>query len=316
MAIRADIGGRGRGSIRQKQLATESTSGPLGEDAPSLPARSRPIAGRCFYTALMPPIDALLTIMARLRDPESGCPWDLEQDFASISPHTIEEAYEVDEAIASGDLESLRDELGDLLFQVVFQARLAQEQGAFDFYGVVEAIVDKLIRRHPHVFADAETPSSVEGQRANWEEIKAAERAEAGRRREGPHDPFVGIPRNLPALARSAKIAGRIERLNVDAVDASAKDSSRKALDDLVGRERAMREMLASSTRAEASSIESEESGSRGRQREIIGQGLSAWVRLARALEIDPEQALRSVDDEAIASIRANERQAARTQVR
>ena len=256
----------------------------------------------------MPHIEALLAIMARLRDPEGGCPWDLEQDFASISPHTIEEAYEVDEAIASGDLESMRDELGDLLFQVVFQARLAEEQGAFDFSGVVDAIVDKLVRRHPHVFADAETPSSVEGQRANWEEIKAAERADAGRAREGPDDPFFGIPRNLPALARSAKIAGRIERLNRADAGATPKGVISEALDDLAGRERAMREMLASSA--------SDDVGPRERRRELIGKGLSAWVRLARALEIDPEQALRMEDDEAIASISANGHQATRTRVR
>jgi ATP diphosphatase len=253
-------------------------------------------------------IEALLAIMARLRDPEGGCPWDLEQDFASISPHTIEEAYEVDEAIASGDLESLRDELGDLLFQVVFQARLAEEQGAFDFGGVVDAIVDKLVRRHPHVFADAETPSSVEGQRANWEEIKAAERADAGRAREGPPDPFFGIPRNLPALARSAKVAGRIDRSNAADGGATPEDAIMEALDDLVSRERAMRDMLVSSA--------DDDAGRRDRRRELIGKGLSAWVRLARALEIDPEQALRMDDDAAIASIRANGHQAERTQVR
>jgi ATP diphosphatase len=256
----------------------------------------------------MPAIEALLAIMARLRDPKGGCPWDLEQDFASISPHTIEEAYEVDEAIASGDLESLRDELGDLLFQVVFQARLAEEQGAFDFAGVVDAIIDKLIRRHPHVFADAETPSSVEGQRANWEEIKAAERADADRAREGPDDPFIGIPRNLPALARSAKVAGRIERLNATAAGANPNDAILEVLDDLVAQERAIRDELA--LRA------GDEAGSKELRRELIGKGLSAWVRLARALEVDPEQALRMGDDAAIASIRANGHRATRTQVR
>ena len=173
-----------------------------------------------------PSIEALLDIMARLRDPDGGCPWDLEQTFASISPHTIEEAYEVDEAIASGDLDALRDELGDLLFQVVFQSRLAQEQGAFDFDGVVEAIVDKLVRRHPHVFADAETPETAIRQRANWEEIKAAERAASGGDRSGAADPFAGIPRNLPALARSAKIAGRIERMGGGLPDANAADAA------------------------------------------------------------------------------------------
>ena len=121
-------------------------------------------------------IDELLQIMARLRDPERGCPWDLDQDFSSISPHTIEEAYEVAEAIARGELEALCDELGDLLFQVVFQARLGEEQGAFDFARVVEAVCAKLVRRHPHILADAASPGSPAAQVAHWESIKAAER--------------------------------------------------------------------------------------------------------------------------------------------
>ena len=112
----------------------------------------------------MSAIQRLLDIMARLRDPDDGCPWDLEQDFETISPFTIEEAYEVDEAIASGDPEAIRDELGDLLFQVVFQARIAQEKGLFDFDGIAVAISEKLVRRHPHVFAGAETPSTLEAQ--------------------------------------------------------------------------------------------------------------------------------------------------------
>ena len=136
----------------------------------------------------MAEMKALLEIMARLRDPDGGCPWDLEQDFSSISPHTIEEAYEVDEAIASGDLESLRDELGDLLFQVVFQSRIAEELGAFDFEGVTEAITSKLVRRHPHIFADAATPATLGDQVSNWESIKAEERAAAGRSRGGVPD--------------------------------------------------------------------------------------------------------------------------------
>ena len=115
-------------------------------------------------------IQRLLEIMAQLRDPAGGCPWDLEQDFETISPFTIEEAYEVDEAIARGDLEALRDELGDLLFQVVFQARIAEERGVFDFEAVTEAISSKLVRRHPHVFADADTPASREAQKAKGRE--------------------------------------------------------------------------------------------------------------------------------------------------
>ena len=268
----------------------------------------------------MPRIDDLLNIMSQLRDPEGGCPWDLEQDFASISPHTIEEAYEVDEAIAAGDLESLRDELGDLLFQVVFQARLAEERGAFDFGGVVEAIVDKLIRRHPHVFAEAETPATADGQRANWEDIKAAERQAAGGEDEGPPDPFAGIPRNLPALARSAKIAGRIERMSDTDLRRAPAEAVKLALDDLSRRERAARDVLASSSSMDGGGGEIKDGRDpaelRAERRALIGEGLAAWVRLARQLEIDPEQALRTLDDDAIASIRANQHKATHTQVR
>jgi ATP diphosphatase len=273
-----------------------------------------------FYTRAMSDIERLLKIMARLRDPDGGCPWDLVQDFASISPHTIEEAYEVDEAIASGDLEALRDELGDLLFQVVFQSRLAEEQGAFDFAGVVDAIVDKLVRRHPHVFAQADTPESVEGQRANWEEIKAAERASAGGQGDAPNDPFAGIPRSLPALARSEKIAGRIERLpgrapgSTDASDAT--DAALRALDEIAMRGREARTMLAESDSPVARTTASDHVARRERHRALIGAGLVAWVKLARALEIDPEQALRSADDAAVSSIRAHQHQATHAQVR
>ena len=123
-----------------------------------------------------PALDRLLGIMARLRDPNTGCAWDLEQTFATIAPYTVEEAYEVADAIQRGDLADLKDELGDLLFQVVFHARMAEEQGAFAFEDVAAAIVDKMIRRHPHIFGDADQRTSDEQVRA-WEEVKAAERA-------------------------------------------------------------------------------------------------------------------------------------------
>ena len=129
-------------------------------------------------------ITRLLEIMAALRTPGSGCPWDLEQNFATIAPYTIEEAYEVADAIARGDLDDLRDELGDLLLQVVFHARMAQEQGAFEFADVVQSLTEKLIRRHPHVFGDARglTPKAVEGL---WERIKREERAQSGEKSAG-----------------------------------------------------------------------------------------------------------------------------------
>ena len=145
--------------------------------------------------------------MARLRDPQGGCPWDLEQDFASIAPYTLEEAYEVDDAIRRGDMKGLLDELGDLLLQVVFHARMAEEAGQFRFDDVVAAICEKLVRRHPHVFGDAEIRTADE-QTRSWEAIKAAERAEAG-----AHDhPLDAVPLALPALARAAKLQRRAAR--------------------------------------------------------------------------------------------------------
>jgi nucleoside triphosphate diphosphatase len=158
------------------------------------------------------PIDRLVAIMARLRDPNGGCPWDLEQDFASIAPYTLEEAYEVDDAIRRHDMPGLRDELGDLLLQVVFHARMAEEAGHFDFAGVVAGLCEKLVRRHPHVFGDAKVESSA-AQTESWEAIKAAERAEAGR----AADLLADVPLALPALARAAKLQRRAARAGLAA---------------------------------------------------------------------------------------------------
>jgi MazG family protein len=152
-------------------------------------------------------IDRLLGIMAKLRDPNGGCPWDLEQDFASIAPYTLEEAYEVDDAIRRGDMQGLADELGDLLLQVVFHARMAEEAGHFRFDDVVATICEKLVRRHPHVFGDADIRNAEE-QTESWEAIKAVERAEAGR----ASDPLDEVPLALPALARAAKLQRRAAR--------------------------------------------------------------------------------------------------------
>lgn len=268
-------------------------------------------------------LKSLLDIMARLRDPEGGCPWDLEQDFSSISPHTIEEAYEVDEAIAKGDLVGLRDELGDLLFQVVFQARIAEEQGAFDFGGVTEAIVSKLIRRHPHIFADAATPTSVRDQAMNWETIKDAERKAEAVSRGGATDLFAGIPRNLPALARSAKIAGRLERIEIDAAGDSVNGLSATSSEILAGLgstySRAQHALAANAANAANGTVrgsdglagggpigelgEVGEVAERAMWLRLVGEGLHAWVRLAREFGVDPEQALRDVDDETIALV-------------
>ena len=163
------------------------------------------------------PIDRLLSLMARLRDPQAGCPWDLEQDFSTIAPYTIEEAYEVADAIDRNDLGGLKDELGDLLLQVVFHAQMAAEQGAFGFDDVVTAIADKMVRRHPHVFADARAadarPADAQEQTATWEQIKRAERAAAG---ELDDSALAGISRGLPEWQRALKLQSRAARTGFD----------------------------------------------------------------------------------------------------
>lgn len=278
----------------------------------------------------MAEIDELLRIMARLRDPDGGCPWDLDQDFASISPHTIEEAYEVDEAIARGDLPALRDELGDLLFQVVFQARLADEKGAFDFAGVVDSACEKLVRRHPHIFADTPSPGSPAAQVAHWESIKAAERAERASTRSGPSDPFEGIPRALPALTRSAKLAGRLARLQAEgaAEPIRSPEAVAEALAGLARTTARASETFRTSDRVWREAEEAEvggeaegaggaaESPDRALRLRIVGEGIRAWVELARQLGVDPEQALRLEDDRATDAVRRDLHQAAPAQHR
>lgn len=157
-------------------------------------------------------IARLLAIMARLRDPVGGCPWDLEQDFSTIAPYTVEEAYEVADAIDRHDLPALKDELGDLLLQVVFHAQMAKEQGAFAFCDVVDAICDKMVRRHPHVFGDASF-ADAEAQTVNWEAIKAAERKAAG---EEDSSALAGVSRGLPEWQRAVKLQSRAARVGFD----------------------------------------------------------------------------------------------------
>jgi ATP diphosphatase len=174
----------------------------------------------------MPKIDRLLELMARLRDPKSGCPWDLEQSFATIAPYTIEEAYEVDDAIRREAWLELRDELGDLLLQVVFHAQMAREAGLFGFDDVVDAISEKLVRRHPNVFGDARVETAAEQSRA-WEAHKASERAARGA---GVLDE---VPRALPALLQAAKLARRAERAGVPSAPPDAReDDAARALGD------------------------------------------------------------------------------------
>jgi ATP diphosphatase len=224
----------------------------------------------------------LIEIMAALRTPGSGCPWDLEQNFGSIAPYTIEEAYEVADAIARGDLSDLRDELGDLLLQVVFHARMAEEQGAFDFGGVVDAITTKMIRRHPHVFADADgnTATAVRGL---WEDIKAQEKAEAKARRgdEKPASALDGVPLALPALTRALKLQEKAGRVGFDWNDPRAVLAKiREETDEI---------------EAELDDMESDPTGKAAAAAEV-GDLLFAVVNLARHLSADPESILRATN--------------------
>jgi len=209
----------------------------------------------------------LLVIMARLRDPDGGCPWDLEQDFASIAPYTVEEAYEVADAIRRGpDPAVLLDELGDLLFQVVYHARMAQEAGWFGFAEVARAISTKMVRRHPHVFGEA-SARDAEAQTRAWETQKAAERA--ARAETGT---LAGVPSGLPALSRAAKLTRRAARVGFDWPDAAA------VLDKL---EEEASELRAELPRAEPARLADE-----------VGDLLFVLANLARKLELDPEACL------------------------
>lgn len=217
--------------------------------------------------------------MARLRDPEDGCPWDVEQDFASIAPYTVEEAYEVEDAIRRGDPRALCDELGDLLLQVVYHAQMAREAGDFAFGDVVAAICDKLVRRHPNVFGDVKLDSPEARTRA-WEEEKARERA--GRGEGGVVD---GIPRGLPALMRARKLFSRAERVGEVRRDPGEWDPRfEQALADF-------REQLAA--------------GDHAARHGALGEFLSAAVGLAWSAELDPETALRDASAQLEAELRA-----------
>ncbi|MGH7059180.1 MAG: nucleoside triphosphate pyrophosphohydrolase [Stellaceae bacterium] len=218
-------------------------------------------------------LDRLLAIMAQLRDPAHGCPWDREQNFATIAPYTIEEAYEVADAIARGDDAALKDELGDLLFQVVFHAQMAQEIGFFDFEDVTTAITGKMVRRHPHVFGDARI-SSAEAQSVAWEEHKAAERRTRARTDGTPDSVLDGVALALPALLRAAKIGARAARIGFDWPTA-------EAVFDKLAEETA--ELQA----------EIEHGAPSSRVEDEIGDLLFAAAQLARKLDIEPETALR-----------------------
>ncbi|WCR43507.1 nucleoside triphosphate pyrophosphohydrolase [Stutzerimonas stutzeri] len=227
-------------------------------------------------------LNDLLHLMARLRDPQHGCPWDLQQNYASIVPHTLEEAYEVADAIQSGDFDHLPGELGDLLFQVVYYSQLAREEGRFDFATVVDAITRKLVRRHPHVFSDGDLYGSPELPRLDeaaikqrWEEIKAEERAEKAAAPE-QLSLLDDVPSALPALSRAAKLQKRAAQVGFDWPEAlPVVDKVREELD----------EVLEAMSENDPQAIAEE-----------LGDLLFVVVNLARHLKVDPENALRAAN--------------------
>jgi ATP diphosphatase len=224
----------------------------------------------------------LLNLMARLRDPQHGCPWDIKQTYASIVPHTLEEAYEVADAIERGDLDHLQGELGDLLFQVVYYSQLAREDGRFEFAGVVDAITRKLIRRHPHVFPTGDLYASLDLPRLSeeqvkqrWEEIKAQERAEAAAAPE-QLSLLDDVPTTLPALSRAAKLQKRAAGVGFDWPAAlPVLDKVREELDEV---------------------LEAMASGDPAAIGDELGDLLFSVVNLARHLKVDPENALRGAN--------------------
>ncbi len=227
-------------------------------------------------------LEDLLYLMARLRDPQNGCPWDLKQSYATIVPYTLEEAYEVADAIERGDFDHLREELGDLLFQVVYYAQLAREEGRFEFDAVVDGITTKLIRRHPHVFPDGDLygepdPAKLEeaAVKQRWEELKAEERA-AKAAEQVQLSLLDDVPNALPALSRAAKLQKRASQVGFDWADAlPVVDKVREELDEV---------------------LEAMAGGDTEGQAEEVGDLLFVVVNLARKLKVDPETALRAAN--------------------
>ncbi len=239
-------------------------------------------------------IDSLIALMARLRDPETGCAWDVKQTFETIAPYTIEEAHEVADAIARGDRGDLCDELGDLLLQVVFHARMAEEEGAFAFPDVVEAITTKMIRRHPHVFGPVEA-RSPEMAKDQWSRIKVEEKAERRVRRAAAGLPpeeggvLSDVPVALPALARAVKLQDRASSVGFDWNDPRA---------------------VIAKIREELTELEAEmdSAAPHARLEDELGDVLFAFANLARHLKVDPDAALRSTNEKFVRRFRHIER--------
>ena len=229
----------------------------------------------------------LIDVMSKLRNPESGCPWDLEQSYSTIAPYTIEEAYEVADAIERGDMTDLKEELGDLLFQVVFHSQMAAEDGAFDIADVTSGIADKMVRRHPHVFESPDARSSTEQTRA-WERIKADERA--SKASDVNPSALDGVALSLPALLRAEKLQNRAARVGFDWAEAEP------IFDKLEEETQEVRDAIQSGIRDD---IEDE-----------LGDLLFVAANLSRRLDVDPEQALRRANAKFERRFRAMEAEA------
>jgi tetrapyrrole methylase family protein/MazG family protein/ATP diphosphatase len=260
-----------RGLIAARRFAVRAQEVPMPAPAPSADLR---------------PLDRLLAIMARLRDRETGCPWDIEQTFATIAPYTVEEAYEVADAIERNDLADLKEELGDLLLQVVFHSRIAEEQGAFAFEDVAAAINDKMVRRHPHVFGD-ESYESLAHQKAGWEQLKAQERETKGRQESLLDD----VPVGLPALTRAVKLSKRAAGVGF------VWPSVHEVVDKLDEEIRELKAEIAA--------------GDLDKAREEMGDVLFVVANLARTLDVDPEDALRGTNAKFVRRFRHIERRLA-----
>lgn len=221
-------------------------------------------------------MEDLLSIMKALRTPNTGCPWDLEQTFETIAPYTIEEAYEVDEAIRDGDRESLKDELGDLLLQTVFHAQMANEEGSFAFSDVVQSVCDKMVRRHPHVFGDA-TVEDADAQTAAWEVQKEEERAQKAAARDEVPSVLEGVTLGLPSLLRAVKLQKRAARVGFDWPETV--------------------QVLDKMQEESAELVEAYQNNEgHGRLKEEFGDLMFVMANLARHMKLDPEEALRDAN--------------------